>query len=600
MLYFLPLWNGACNNNQQQANTVSEHPPALHCSLYEHTRSITAKTVLYCMLILLFSGVADVLAQPLSLPLKRPSQEQLEMPDFEAEEPAVPLKLPPLPAPATDTEVSGQARVYSKSIELTGNTVFTREELASLISPYENREITSGELQELRYALTLHYVSAGYINSGAIIPDQTVTDGLIRIEIVEGELTSISVEGNERLKSKYISGRAALGAGPPLNIVELGEQLQILQQNPRFERIQATLEPGAVPGEGNLNIDVKEARPYHLWLGFDNHQPPSVGGIQGRVWGDHLNLTGHGDVLQFEYDHAEGLDDFSVRYSLPVNARDTTLGVYYDRNDAEVVEDPFDELDIESDLNTFSLFVNQPFHLSVNRVFTLGLLLDLRESKTHLLGERFPFTPGTDNGKTKLTVVRFMQEWLDRDRTRVLAARSLFSAGIDAFDATVNGEPQDGKFLAWLGQFQLAERIPNTRTQLIYRADVQLANDSLPPMEQITIGGYRTVRGYRENRLVSDTGFVTSVELRVPVYTVPSGNFNVQVAPFADYGLARNHSRPDPGPDHISSIGIGLLGTLYQRVNFDVYYGHAFQDFDNANNNIQDDGWSFSLSLQLL
>ena len=67
-----------------------------------------------------------------------------------------------------------------------------------------------------------------------------------------------------------------------------------------------------------------------------------------------------------------------------------------------------------------------------------------------------------------------------------------------------------------------------------------------------------------------------------------------------DYGLASNHSRPDPDPEDISSVGIGLLGNLYQRVNFDVYYGYAFRDFDDLDDNLQDEGWSFSLTFQLL
>jgi hemolysin activation/secretion protein len=557
-----------------------------------------APGLLLCLTLL--SAPLDTNAQPLSLPLKRPSQETLELPTFEPSEQTAPLQLPPLESLPPEVTLADQVRVYAREIRITGNTVFSREELDSLIEPYEGREITAGELQELRYALTLHYVSHGYINSGAVIPDQTVEDGIITLEIIEGQLDNVMVSGNDRLHADYISDRIMRGAGPPLNIAKLGEKLQILQQNPRFEQLNATLQPGARPGESNLDVRVQEAQPYHLWVGYDNHQPPSVGGEEARVWGEHLNLTGRGDTLQFEYDKAEGLDDWSIGYSIPLNAADTTLRLYYDNIDSKVVEDPFEALDIKSDEDTFSLTLAQPFYLSVNRTLTLGLSLDLRESTTYVLGERFPFTTGTDDGRTKLSVLRFSQEWLDRGRNRVLAARSLISNGIDAFDATVNGEPRDGKFVSWLGQFQVAQRIGESESQIIFRTYAQAANGGLPPMEQITIGGAESVRGYRENRLVADTGFVASLEGRIPLFTSSKGDLHLQVAPFLDYGNVNNRYGEDPDPDHIASAGLSLLGTAYKRIDFGLIYGYAFQDFDDPDNNIQDDGISFTISLRLL
>ena len=549
---------------------------------------------------LLCAMVASAGAAPISLPQKRPSETPLELPEFEPAETQQPLTLPPRPEVPPAAELSRQARVFIKEIRLSGNTVFSTEELSEITRPYENRVITSGELQAVRYALTLFYIDRGYINSGAIIPDQNVTDGSVNIRIIEGELTSIDVTGNERLRQDYISDRIALRAGPPLNIVRLGEQLQIMQQNPRLERINATLEPGAEPGQSTLHVDIHEAQPYQLWAAVDNHQSPSVGGEQVRLWGLHQNLTGRGDTAQFEFGHAEGLDEWNASYAIPLNARDTTLRLYYDRIDSEVVESPFDDLDIKSDEETISLSLTQPFYLSPSRTFNLGLSLDLRESKNYLLGDPFPFTTGTDNGKIDLTVLRLSQEWLDRGRSQVLAVRSLLSAGVDAFGATVNGEARDGKFVSWLGQLQWARRIGSSSSQVIFRSDAQLANGGLPSMEQFTVGGADTVRGYRENRLVADTGFVASVELRIPVYNSASGNFEVQVAPFVDYGYASSRTSPDLLRNEISSTGIGLLGTLFGRIDFSLYYGHAFQDFDNGEDDIQDDGLSFRLSARLL
>ncbi len=56
------------------------------------------------------------------------------------------------------------------------------------MSSYQNREITAEELQEVKNIVSRYYVDKGYINSGAIIPDQAVKDGVVLLKIIEGEL----------------------------------------------------------------------------------------------------------------------------------------------------------------------------------------------------------------------------------------------------------------------------------------------------------------------------------------------------------------------------------------------------------------------------
>jgi len=77
--------------------------------------------------------------------------------------------------------------------------------------PYTNREITSEELEDARRAVTVYYISHGYINSGAVIPDQTPDNGVITIRIVEGALsrsscTEISGCATTTLRAGYSFG----------------------------------------------------------------------------------------------------------------------------------------------------------------------------------------------------------------------------------------------------------------------------------------------------------------------------------------------------------------------------------------------------------
>src|SRR5262249_56250400 len=77
-------------------------------------------------------------------------------------------------------------RVFVKEIRVVGSTIFSPEELAQVTAPYVNREVTTEDLEALRLKLTRLYVDRGYVNSGAILPDQSVTEGVIPYHIVQG------------------------------------------------------------------------------------------------------------------------------------------------------------------------------------------------------------------------------------------------------------------------------------------------------------------------------------------------------------------------------------------------------------------------------
>jgi hemolysin activation/secretion protein len=117
----------------------------------------------------------------------------------------------------------------------------------------------------------------------------------------------------------------------------------------------------------------------------------------------------------------------------------------------------------------------------------------------------------------------------------------------------------DGTFASWLGQLQWVGRLPERfrSTEMLFRADLQLARDPLLPLEQFAVGGSRTVRGYRQNQLLRDNGFATSIELRIPLLRGQLGRDLLQLAPFADLGGAWNEAKTG-GPKTLASVGLGL------------------------------------------
>jgi hemolysin activation/secretion protein len=315
------------------------------------------------------------------------------------------------------------------------------------------------------------------------------------------------------------------------------------------------------------------------------------------------SLTGRGDVLNANVGIAEGLTDATANWSIPLNAHDTTLTLLGEYTESEVENGPFKDLDIKNDTRTFGFRVSHPFYRTPDQNFSMALGLDLRKSHSELLGEDFAFTPGVpSDGEVKASILRFSQDWTKRSTNQVLAVRSLFSYGIDAFDATTNsdGDLPDGEFFAWLGQFQWARRLGEDWGELIFRADTQLTKDNLFTMEQFAVGGALSVRGYRENQLVRDYGYDVSLEYRYPLIKDPSGRSILALAPFIDGGGAKNNDLPNgPNPTFIYSAGAGLRWDPTPRIHAQVYWGHSFRSVDNDDDTLQDDGVHFLLSANL-
>lgn len=115
------------------------------------------------------------------------------------------LESPPA-APPTPTPVPGEMPedITVERFEVIGSTVFSPEELNSVLAPFTNRSLSFAELFQARSAITQLYIERGYITSGALIPPQTLTGDVVKIQVVEGSLEAINVNGTRRLDPDYV------------------------------------------------------------------------------------------------------------------------------------------------------------------------------------------------------------------------------------------------------------------------------------------------------------------------------------------------------------------------------------------------------------
>lgn len=527
--------------------------------------------------------------------IPKPSESPLPLPSETPSPPPQPqLQTPPTPASPEVTPPSGE-RIFIKKIEVVGNTVL-QDEIAKLTQAYQNRQVSFEDLLELRSKIIQLYIDKGYITSGAFVPNnQDISSGIVKIQVVEGKLEQIQIGGLRRLREGYVRSRLIRATSTPLNQKRLEAALQLLQLDPLIERVNAELTAGSTPGKNILRVNLKEAPAFHAAFDIDNNQPPSSGSVQGNVSVTHDNLLGFGDRLFAQYGRTEGLDLYDINYTIPVNARNGTLSFRYNNDDSRIIQQEFRDVGIRSGTQTYSLGFRQPITRTPTSEFALGLSLDLRRSQTYILNDiPFSFTEGPDKGKSNVTVIRFSQDWVNRGTRRVLAARSVFSVGINAFDATINNTGTDARFFSWLGQFQWVQQL-SSRNLLVARIDAQLTPDSLLSLERFSLGGVDTVRGYRQNQLVSDNGIVGSVEVRVPVTSDPR---LLQLAPFFEIGTAWNNREVNPDPATIAGLGLGLRSLITPNLSLHLDYGIPLISISGRGNSLQENGFYFSLRYQ--
>ena len=550
-------------------------------------------------------SVSTVFAQILP-PIIDPTGRSGEPPPLTQEDfPETPQNILPPILPPKDTEPKkpGGLAVLVREIHVIGSTVFSHDTLEEMTKPYTDGPITTEDLEELRRAITLLYINEGYINSGAIIPDQTIADGIVTIQVIEGKLTNIDIEGTKHFFPFYLRQRLSRGAGDPFNVNPLRERLQLLLQDNRIQRMNAELKPGLRPGEAELKVQVEEESPYKAWLEFNNFQSPTVGAERGMATVEHRNLTGIGDVFRFTYGQSAGINPLiDTSYVVPLTPWDTSLILQYRKNDFDVIEAPFDDLDIQSESDIFTMTLRQPIYQTTRREFALAVTAEHLRNQNFLLGEPFSFTAGTtEDGESNVSALRFSQQWIDRTPGQVISLHSRFSFGIDTMNATNNDSTlPDTQFFSWLGQAQVARRLETLSAQVISRMDLQLANDRLFPLEQFAVGGRYSVRGYRENQIVRDNAFLFSVESRIPIFPSKWGTERLQLAPFIDVGRAWNTKDPTPDPKTLASTGLGLRWSAFDRGHFQGYWGIPLNHVDTQGGNLQDSGIHLQFVLELL
>jgi hemolysin activation/secretion protein len=538
------------------------------------------------------------------------------------------------PIPTSPIEITNlNTRTRIRTVRITGSTLLATWELSDIRSKIEEFLDNENKMAQIRQefeteflnrnvvaqaiasAITDIYLNGGFITSDASV--QSISDGVLSIEVTEGSLAEIRILGTERLIG-YLCDRIQLGADIPLSTTALEDQLRLLLSDPLIDNIEATLKPignsnnvsdssTRQPRQSILDVRVTLNDPLEGTISLDNYSPPSVGSQRLGINLTHRNLTDIGDAVSYSYYHSStgGSDILNLSYRVPLNPMDGSLTFQIAPQQNRVTLEELEELNLRGESEQYSITYRQPLIRTPREESALFMGFEFQNGQTFVFNQLpTPFTIGPDeNGVSRTSVFTFGQDYVHRDSQGAWSLTMQFNIGTGLFEATTNeADIPDGQFFSWIAQLQRVQRL-NDNHVLIIRGDLQLTPDTLLPAHQFVIGGAQSLRGYRQNARSGDNGFRFSIEDRITLERDGSGTPILLLAPFWDMGLVWNHpDNPNLLPDNLflMSLGASLIIEPESPLSFRFDVGVPLNPLDDRQgDDPQDGGIHFSILQRL-
>lgn len=279
-----------------------------------------------------FAAPEGAFGAPASMPAPTPDQSLLQsapttgqiestLPSINSSQPL--FKSAPLTSAPSSSSVEvppGGPTVAVTGFDITGNTVYDTDTLQALLAPYVGKQLTLAELYKAADVVTRYYQDHGYGVARATLPEQRLDAGRVKLQIVEGRIGKLSVEGNTRTRTGAILHQAsAVQSGDVYRDSAMDRAALLVNDLPAVQA-QAVLEPGSEFGTTDLVYKISEESRYSGQLSVDDYGRPDVGRVRLNAEANVASPTGSGDRLTADVTHTEAdlLDFGALSYSLPV------------------------------------------------------------------------------------------------------------------------------------------------------------------------------------------------------------------------------------------------------------------------------------------
>ena len=453
-------------------------------------------------------------------------------------------------ADVPEAQQGGNISFPLKKIEWGASSVLTDDELLQLAAPYVGHEVKLADLYTLINQINALYQKRGYMTCRAFLGPQTIHDGVVKIELIEGRTGQVSLTDNHTTREDYVRHRLSLKKGEVANIHDLNEEL--LRFNATNDaQLHIVMKAGAEVGMTDYVIAVREPQLYQFGIVADNAGNKSSGLYRGGFFWQDRSLTGNRDALFLSTMASQGTKSFAAGYTAPLDRMGSKIGVNYTTNSVHITDGALEPLEVRGHSYAYNLFVTNPVVTSETVRSEIGLDYGYQHSRTDFLG-----MPWVDD--TVQTLQAFYDQ-LDYGRSTIWYQKHAYAIGKAQ---TMQGDRDFGKYnLNGLFRKYFAHG-----QSWNLRVDGQLSSTQyLPSAEMFYIGGMYSVRGYTESLLGGDGGLSMGLEYSVPVTK------GLEAYLFLDGGRVWGSSAFDDRS--LAGTGFGLKGSLGAHAYLNVGLG---------------------------
>ena len=294
------------------------------------------------------TGLAQTQAATAPLPASTPTPGQVQSNLPTAPPPPQPKAAPEFTPPATaPSEVQpGGPTVPVEHFEIVGDSAFPDAILQAQLAGFLHRDLTLAELYQAADVLTKYYQSHGYGIARATVPQQEFSGGTVHLQVVEGRLGKVSVEGESRTRKSVIERRVSdFKSGALYTDAAMDRSVLLANDLPGLQ-VQATLEPGADFGTADLIYKAADQAETTGQVSVDDYGRRDVGLWRLNAEADVASLTGSGDKLVANITHSEGnlLNFGGLTYSLPLGPPGGSFTTDYNQSEYRVAGSTFEKL----------------------------------------------------------------------------------------------------------------------------------------------------------------------------------------------------------------------------------------------------------------
>lgn len=465
--------------------------------------------------------------------------------------------------------------VFVNSIEVAPSSVLSQEEVNQIIQPIVGKNVFISDIQNVIDQLNNLYAEKGFVTAKAFLPEQTVENGHIYIELIESKVGNVSVEQNKWTRTKYITDRVEQKPGELFDIVELEKDILDFNRYNEGVNLTANLTAGTQPGTTDIQLTAHENIPFHVVGIMDNAGRYQTGRLRGgaMIYAD--SLFHNRDRLSLGSYFSGGAISPFADYNFPINKKDGRIGFMYSSTFAKIKWGPLEPLDLKSKSYIYSLYYSQPLVRKPGFELKSYAGLNYKRARTSILDDWM------DLGVDEITSADVAFNIRKDTKHGIWYANQGVSLAVPIFDSQSSYVKING------GAIRLHDFSHGVIGQLKANYQVIPNNKHIPYLDQFQTGGLATVRGYSEGILMGKNGYYTSAELMFPLMPreitsprsgekVPFVGKYVKGAVFADHaGVFPNTSEDIYGGSYfLMSLGMGLRVQLPGDLSARLYWGY--------------------------